>query len=99
MEQNKNMEVEIRVTRTTKGLRDALFDEIDRLTVGRSNPQVACAKSKLATQIIAATKLDLDYHRFVSEMRGVQAPSVKLTPIELGTESEIGETSNETECS
>lgn len=99
MTENKSIEVEVRVTRTTKGLRDALFDEIDRLTIGKSNPQVACAKSKLATQIIAATKLDLDYHRFITEMRGIQAPSVKLTPIELGTEAKIGEVQNETECS
>lgn len=79
---------QLKVTRTTRGLRDALFDEIDALTFGKSNAQVAGAKSKLATQIISATRLDLEYHRFVTEMKGAATKSVDLTPIALGTTEE-----------
>lgn len=45
--------------RSTTGLRDALFDEMEDLRVGASHPQEALAFSRLAEQVIASADLDL----------------------------------------
>lgn len=44
------------VIRSSLGLRNALFDELDALREGKSNPQRAIAVSKLAAQIIGAAR-------------------------------------------
>lgn len=49
--------------RTTKGLRDVLFDEIDQLRNGDGDPQRAMAVANLAKQIINIAKVELDFHR------------------------------------
>tara|TARA_R110000744_G_scaffold105458_1_gene201520 strand:- start:508 stop:753 length:246 start_codon:yes stop_codon:yes gene_type:complete len=54
--------------RTSSGLRDVLFDELDRLTNGQSNPQQAQAVSKLACQIINSVKAEVEFH---SHVRGL----------------------------
>ena len=54
--------------RTSAGLRDVLFDELDRLTNGDSNPQQAQAVAKLATQIINSVKAEIEFH---SHVRGL----------------------------
>lgn len=57
--------------RTSLGLRDALFDELDALRAGTSNPQKSQATAKLAVQIINSVKMEIDYN--LSEMRVVDA--------------------------
>lgn len=64
----------------TTGLREALFEELDNLRGGKTTPQKASAMARIASTIVAATKLDLDYQRFVSSTagagKGIQSPSV-----------------------
>jgi hypothetical protein len=70
------------VKRTSAGLRDALFDEIDALRGGRSTPQRASAVAKLAVQIIGTVHMDIEYQKHVVSTPA--ALSTKLPPIELG---------------
>jgi len=53
------------VTRSAQGLRDALFAEIEELRSGEGNPQKAQAVAKLAAQIIAMTRLEVDFQESV----------------------------------
>lgn len=76
---NKNITV-----RTTKGLRDALFDELDSLSSGKSTPHIASAKAKLAVQIINTTRLEIEFHKFIQECPENANRIVDLKPIALG---------------
>lgn len=60
----------VKTVRTTRGLRDMLFDEIDLLRNGQSNAQKASAVAKLTTNVINSVRLDLDYQRFVNNNTG-----------------------------
>ena len=65
--------------RTSAGLRDALFDEIDAMRRGDGDPQRAIAVARLASSIINAAKLELDFRR-------ARTPeNEKIEPLELGT--------------
>lgn len=46
--------------RTTKGLCNVLFDELDLLRNGKSNPHRAAAVAKLAVQIINTKRLEIE---------------------------------------
>lgn len=52
--------------RTSSGLRGALFDELDALRRGDSNPQRAQAVAKLACQIINSVKMEIEFHSHVA---------------------------------
>jgi hypothetical protein len=56
--------------RTTHGLRDMLFDEIERMQTEVAN---------LSKQIIGTAKVELDFHRTISAL------AEKGTPVSLGT--------------
>lgn len=73
------MATPVKIARTTRGLRDALFDEMDALSSGKSNPHVASAKAKLAVQIINTTRLEIEYHKFITE----QPPANKMVAVDL----------------
>lgn len=68
--------------RTTQGLRDILFDEIDELRTGDGDPTKSLAVANLAKQIINTAKVELDFHRVIqmaeSEGKPVQMGSLKL---------------------
>lgn len=51
------------VTRTTKGLRDAIFDEIDEIRAGSDNYQKAHTISKLAGQIVNIARAEMAFHK------------------------------------
>lgn len=74
-----------KIDRTTDGLRSALFDELDMLRAGKTTPQNASALARLAATIVSASKLDIEYQRFVSARGGSseqsgnpRVPSLKL---------------------
>tara|TARA_R110000803_G_scaffold15030_1_gene41744 strand:+ start:223 stop:468 length:246 start_codon:yes stop_codon:yes gene_type:complete len=75
---NKNKTATIR---TSIGLRDALFDELDALRDGTSNPQKSQATAKLAVQIINSVKMEIDYG--LSE--DVISRLTKTNNLQLGT--------------
>ena len=65
--------------RTSEGLRDTLFDELDAVRSGDSTPQQSNAVAKLSAQIIKAAELDLKYQ---SKMQGKDASAPR--PVLLG---------------
>lgn len=72
--------------RTTKGLRDILFDEIEQLRTGDGDAQRAMAVANLAKQIINIAKVELDFHREVSRQQE-QGRSLELGNMQLGSQS------------
>lgn len=71
-----------KIERTSKGLRDALFDEWERLLNGQSSHQQARAFAKLAAPILNSVKLELYHARFLNNSNGEE--DVKcLPPIRL----------------
>ena len=61
------------VSRTSEGLRSALFDELDCLRNGKSTPGKAGATANIAGRIISVVRLEMDYHR-MSGKKGSIAP-------------------------
>lgn len=60
----------VKIVRTSKGLQDTLFDEIDSLRDGSTTPQSARTVASLASGIIQTARLEMDHARFISEQRG-----------------------------
>lgn len=54
------------INRSSKGLRDAMFDELDAIRNGRSNPNRLIAVSKIACQIINSVKMEIEYQKHVA---------------------------------
>ena len=57
--------------RTSKGLIDTLFDELEGLKDGKSTAQHARAVSSVASTICSVSRLEMEYARFVSKPRNV----------------------------
>ncbi len=57
------------IPKTVRGLRVALFDEINGLRTGRTSVQRAVTIHKLATQIIELTKLEVNHVANLSNLR------------------------------
>jgi len=72
------------VDRTSLGLRNALFDEMDALRAGTSTPQRACAIAKLAVQIIGSVQMDIEYQKHVASTSSRAPQPVPLPAISLG---------------
>lgn len=75
------------VARTSAGLRDALFDELDALRNGSTNPARASSTAKLAGSIIDTVRMELDVQKHVSKYSGKDMDKLSklTTPVELGT--------------
>ena len=52
-----------RPARTSQGLRDILFDEIEELRTGKGDPTKSMAIANLAKQVINIAKVEIDFHR------------------------------------
>lgn len=72
------------VERTSQGLRDALFDELDALRNGESNPARASAMSKLAVQIINSAIMEIEFQKHVKSSPSGKDLTLLGTPIALG---------------
>lgn len=74
------------IARSSAGLRDAMFDELDALRNGESNPTRANAVAKLAGSIVETVRMELDAQK---HLRGAasdaNAHSALGTPLALGT--------------
>ena len=62
------------ITRTSAGLRDALFDAMERLRNGDMLAEDAMAMSKLASQVCSTVKLEID----VAKLRAQYPSDTKL---------------------
>lgn len=72
--------------RTSQGLRDILFDELEELRTGDGDPSKAMAVANLAKQIINVAKIELDFHRTV-QTYAEQGNPLKLGTMELGSDA------------
>lgn len=52
------------ISRTSAGLRDAIFDEMDAIRNGSSNPTRANAVAKLAGSIVETVRMEIEVQRF-----------------------------------
>jgi hypothetical protein len=76
------------IQRTSAGLRDAIFDEIDSVRNGTSNPTRANAIAKLATGIVETVRMEIEVQRHLKQHAGnaptnVQAADMGV-PLQLG---------------
>lgn len=76
---------DLRSKRTTQGLRDALFDELDELRGPEANPEKSMAVANIAKQIINTAKVELDFHRMMQQQAEAGTP-VTLGNLRLGTD-------------
>jgi len=57
-----------KMKRTSVGLRDALFDEIDSLREGSSNPARARSLAMLANTALKSVEVEIEFHKYVSDI-------------------------------
>jgi hypothetical protein len=75
---------EEKMDRTSSGLRNALFDEIDSLRSGASNPARARSLAMLANTALKSVSVEIEFHRYVSDVSKLDG-SAKIGILELGT--------------
>lgn len=74
------------VTRTSVGLRDAIFDELDAIRNGTSNPTRANAVAKLAGSIVETVRMEIDAQKFAASVGKSQQPAnAGIQSLPLGT--------------
>lgn len=73
-----------KTSRSTQGLRDILFDEIEELRTGNGDPTKSLAVANLARQIIGTAKVELDFHRVMMSAAEAGKP-VTLGNLQLGS--------------
>lgn len=72
------------ISRTTHGLRDILFDEIERMRGPEADPTRALAVANLSKQIIGTTKVELEFHRTIANLAD-SGTNVSLGTLALGS--------------
>lgn len=76
------------IQRTSAGLRDAIFDEIDSVRNGSSNPTRANAIAKLATGIVETVRMEIEVQRHLKQNAGTAQIQAQVTdmgvPLQLG---------------
>lgn len=70
--------------RTSAGLRDALFDELDSLRDGTGNPTRANAVAKLADQVVNTVKMELEVQRHAAKYKPTENINALGSPLTLG---------------
>ena len=74
---------EAKMSRTSAGLRNVLFDEIDELRNGTSNPSRARSLSMLANTALKSVEVEVEFHKYVSDVSKHNGSS-KIGMLELG---------------
>lgn len=75
------------VARTSAGLRDAIFDEIDAIRSGSSNPTRANAIAKLAAGVVDTVRMEIEVQKHLRTAAAKNAPKVAEglgEPLSLG---------------
>jgi hypothetical protein len=85
-----------RTARTSQGLAGALFDELDKLVNGESTPQMARAKAAVAGTIVAISRLEIDFARFVAQTRTKDGrlPAIQMAGIEYQGDQQQPQSTN-----
>jgi hypothetical protein len=77
------------IVRTSAGLRDAIFDEIDAIRNGNSNPTRANAVAKLATGIVETVRMEIEVQKHLrsvpKEEQTQPQPQLLGSPMPLGS--------------
>ena len=76
-----------KIVRTTAGLCDAMFDELDLLRAGKSDPHRASAVAKLAVQIINTKELEMNAASFLKAGMRILPLMLKTNGVALGQNS------------
>jgi hypothetical protein len=70
------------IKRTSTGLKEALFEELDSLRNGESNPAKSNAIAKLATQVVNICRIEIDVQKHITSTRDnsktIDVPGVAL---------------------
>lgn len=74
------------VVRTSAGLRDALFDELDRLRNGETNAARANAVARLSDQVCSTVQLELDVQRYMQKLPNERPASSGLPSLSLSAD-------------
>ncbi|MHA2085641.1 MAG: hypothetical protein ACXAB9_11865 [Candidatus Thorarchaeota archaeon] len=56
-----------KIQRTSSGLRDALFGELDALRSGEATPARAGAAARLAREIISSVQMELSFYKWAPD--------------------------------
>lgn len=80
------------IVRTSAGLRDAIFDEIDAIRAGASNPTRANAVAKLATGIVETVRMEIEVQRHLRQHAAPKVASNEI-PAALGVPLPLGSAS------
>lgn len=72
-----------KTARTTKGLRDVLFNEIEELQTKKGNPTKAMAVARLASQIVNVARVEMDFSKQLTAQNGGQPP--EMGSLQLGS--------------
>jgi len=79
------------MTRTSSGLRNVLFDEIDSLREGSSNPARARSLAMLANTALKSVEVEIEFHKYVSDVSKYHG-GAKIGVLNLGgQELELGD--------
>lgn len=62
------------VVRTSAGLRDAIFDELDAIRTGNSNPTRANAVAKLAGSIVETVRMEVEVQKHIRQTATNKVP-------------------------
>ena len=73
-----------KLPRTSHGLRDVLFDEIEQLRSGDGDPTRAMAVANLSKQIINIARVEMLYHSLARQSLELGQP-MRLGAMELGS--------------
>jgi len=72
-------------TRTTEGLRDILFEEIEELRTENKDPQKSMVVANIAKQIINTAKIELAYTRTIMKANE-EGHTIELGGLKLGSQ-------------
>lgn len=76
-----------RIERSTRGLRDMLFDELDALRNGKTTPQRASAVAKLSSEICNSVRIELYYQRVTAGLPRAGDPMLEQARVWLGSQT------------
>lgn len=69
------------IEKTSRGLAQAMFEELELLRKGESTPQQARAKASIANTICTISRLEMDFARFVTSARSDDKDGMKSLPM------------------
>ncbi len=72
--------------RTSAGLRNVVFDEIDALRNGSSNAARARSVAMLANTALKSVEVEVEFHKYVSDVSKMEGGG-KIGVLELGGQS------------